>query len=194
MTKPDPIRILSRLHMVAALVRRILEEGSPGPGGALPYSTRVLLRWLEMGGRRRPQDVARFLSVTPSAATQMVGRLKRRGLVRAQPDPEDGRAELLSLTAKGAALVRNETKLEASRMEGFLARVPEPRRRVLAQGLEEAIELLLSADPTQIDLCLHCTALSSPHCELRRHGLRCPTERPPRRTPDAPLSDPPRPI
>ncbi len=194
MTKPDPIRILSRLHMVAALVRRTLEEGSPGPGGPLPYSTRVLLRWLEMGGRRRPQDVARFLSVTPSAATQMVGRLKRRGLIRAQPDPEDGRAELLTLTARGATLVRSEMELEASRMERFLALTPEPRRRALAQGLEEAIELLLRADPTQIDLCLHCTALSAPHCELRHHGLRCPTDRPQRGTPKEPLSDPPRPI
>jgi hypothetical protein len=132
--------------------------------------------------------------VTPSAATQLVARLKKRGLVKAQPDPEDGRAELLALTARGAALVRGEMDLEASRMERFLALTPEPRQKVLAQGLDEAIELLLRADPAQIDLCLHCTALSAPQCELRSHGLRCPTERRGRRTPKTALPDPSPPV
>lgn len=189
MTKSDPSRILSRLHMVTALVRRVLEDGAPASGEQLPYSTRILLRWLEAGGRRRPQDVARFLSVTPSAATQLVARLKKRGLVKAQPDPEDGRAELLTLTARGTALVRSDAELEARRMERFLAHTPDSRRRVLAQGLDEAIELLLRADPAQIDLCLHCSALAAPQCELRAHGLRCPTERKQRPTPKVALSD-----
>lgn len=191
MAKPDPTRILSRLHMVSALVRRVLEEGPPDASEQLPYSTRILLRWLQSGGRRRPQDVARFLSVTPSAATQLVARLKRRGLVNARADPDDGRAELLALTARGAALVHAETELEARRLERLLALTPEPRRKVLAQGLDEAVELLLRADPAQLDLCLHCTALSAPQCELRSHGLPCPTERRGGRTPKAALPDPP---
>lgn len=194
MNATDPKRILSRLHMVSALVRRVLEEGAPGPGQELAYSTRVLLRWLEASSGRRPQDVARFLSVTPSAATQLVARLKQRGLVRARPDPEDGRAELLWLTARGSTLVRTEAELEAARIERLLATTSQPRRRELAQGLDAAIELLLNADPVQIDLCLHCTALASPQCELRVHGLRCPTERPGRRTPKSPLPDPPGPV
>ncbi|MFD5599084.1 MarR family winged helix-turn-helix transcriptional regulator [Leucobacter sp. NPDC058333] len=49
-------------------------------------------------------DVQGGVLLSQPALSRMVDRLATRGLIAREPDPEDGRAVLLSLTADGAAL------------------------------------------------------------------------------------------
>jgi DNA-binding MarR family transcriptional regulator len=51
-------------------------------------------------------DVAEHLGVTKQAASQLVEQLVRRGYVTRETDPRDGRARLLTLTARGTACTR----------------------------------------------------------------------------------------
>jgi DNA-binding MarR family transcriptional regulator len=48
-------------------------------------------------------DVASLLDLNKSAASGMVQRLERAGMLRREPDPRDGRASLLFVTDKGEA-------------------------------------------------------------------------------------------
>jgi DNA-binding MarR family transcriptional regulator len=48
-------------------------------------------------------DVADVLDLNKSAASGMVQRLERAGLLRREPDPRDGRASRLTVTEKGEA-------------------------------------------------------------------------------------------
>jgi DNA-binding MarR family transcriptional regulator len=48
-------------------------------------------------------DVADLLDLNKSAASGMVQRLERAGLLRREPDPRDGRASRLFVTDKGEA-------------------------------------------------------------------------------------------
>jgi len=173
---PDPFRIARDLHMLSALTRRVLEEGIDCDGGEATFTQIVVLKWLDAATPRRSQHVARFLSASAPAASQFMTRLKRRGLVRSQPDPADQRAEHLLLTPRGRQLVRRHEARKSERLDRMLAGISAAERSRLAEGLEAAIDVLLRADPSTLDLCLHCGAHASPRCVLRQHGLRCPTE------------------
>lgn len=49
----------------------------------------------------RPTELARILGMRPTTLSNHLRRLGDRGLVRRRPDPHDGRAALIQLTAKG---------------------------------------------------------------------------------------------
>ena len=51
-------------------------------------------------------DLATMLGVTKQAAGQIVSDMEGRGLVSRRPDPDDGRARLLDLTADGRRALR----------------------------------------------------------------------------------------
>lgn len=47
------------------------------------------------------REISRAFDVDPSAATVAVDRLERRGLVHREPNPDDKRSKLVTLTDKG---------------------------------------------------------------------------------------------
>lgn len=76
------------------------------------YQVLRLLRWKKVGGLAgRPAaagggpltsgDVARYLELTPSATSQMLGLLESQGLVRRQPSEQDRRQIHVLLTDAG---------------------------------------------------------------------------------------------
>jgi DNA-binding MarR family transcriptional regulator len=177
---PEPVttRISRDLHILAALTRRILESGVPDAGREGVSFTQVsILKWIESAGPRRAQDVARFLSASAPAATQIIARLRKGGLIRSRRSVKDGRAEDLFLTPRARAIIRRHDALMVRRLRKVSAGVPEARLRAMSMGLESAIGMLLADHEPVEDMCLHCGALESPGCVMREHGFRCPTER-----------------
>ncbi len=61
----------------------------------------VLLHLDRAGSRLRMTDLAESVLLTASGTTRAVDRLERDGFVRRSPDPDDGRATFVSLTAAG---------------------------------------------------------------------------------------------
>ncbi|MEK7468655.1 MAG: MarR family transcriptional regulator [Planctomycetota bacterium] len=175
--EPHARRIARDLHMLADLTRRILESDvNAADGEGASFTQIVILKWLDSAGPRRAQDVAKYLSSSAPAATQLIGRLRRKGLVKSRPSLSDGRAEDLFITPRARALVRRHEALKMRRIERLWAGLPEVKRRIVAQGLEAAIDLLLTEKPSGKEMCLHCGAYESPNCVIRQHGFSCPTE------------------
>lgn len=176
MPDDDLQRLARDLHMLAALTRRVLESDLDAGRSGLSFPQLVILRWLAAAGKRRARDVAQFLSASAPAATQMLARLKRKGLVRSRTNRTDRRAGDLALTPAAHALLRRHAAGERRRLRRVLGGLTGPARRRLAGVLESAIEALLSDRPRVEDLCLHCGAHASPTCVARRFGYRCPTD------------------
>lgn len=65
-----------------------------------------VLATLERTGAARPGDLAAAEALNPTMLSRVIGHLERRGLVRRDPDPDDGRACLVSATREGRTLVR----------------------------------------------------------------------------------------
>jgi DNA-binding MarR family transcriptional regulator len=69
----------------------------------------VLLRVISLKGPCSQNELAMELGHTAPAITAMVRELATAGLAEVQPDPENGRRRLVSLTSSGADLVRRVT-------------------------------------------------------------------------------------
>ena len=50
---------------------------------------------------KSPADLASAFQITRPTMTSTLARMEKSGLVKVKPDPEDGRAKLVSVTAKG---------------------------------------------------------------------------------------------
>ena len=104
----------------------------------------AFLRLLYPAARKPPSQIAAELSLTRGGITKLADRLIAKGYVSREDDPEDGRGQMLKLTAKGAALVpklaaladRNELEffshLSAREKEQLMALL---KKTVLALGI-----------------------------------------------------------
>ncbi|MBM7776174.1 DNA-binding MarR family transcriptional regulator [Actinokineospora baliensis] len=100
-------------------------------------SAAAVLAGLSRGGEQRLGRLACGLSVDPSVISRQVAALTRAGLVGRRPDPEDGRAGLLSLTAAGARWLAEHRRREADRLVGVLAGWSEDDARCLLGHLRK---------------------------------------------------------
>lgn len=76
------------------LVQRMAESPLTPPDFAVTSA-------LRLAQPCRPTELARILGMRPTTLSNHLRRLGERGLVRRRPDPRDGRAALLQLTARG---------------------------------------------------------------------------------------------
>jgi DNA-binding MarR family transcriptional regulator len=82
----------------------------------LSFTSLSVLHTLSRTGACRLSDLVRTEQIKQPALTAAVAKLERDGLVRRGPDPSDGRASKLSLTAAGRSIV---SRRRAKRVEGL---------------------------------------------------------------------------
>jgi len=110
----------------------------------LSFSSLSVLHTLSRVEACRLSDLVRTEQIKQPALTAAVAKLERDGLVRRTPDPRDGRASMLSLTAAGRSIV---SRRHAERVEGLRRLVdrlpPADRDRLLgmADVLDRITEL-----------------------------------------------------
>ena len=115
--------------------RRIAAEGMDD----LRFADGVVFQHL-VAGPRTVGSLAERLGVTQQAASKAVVDLERRGYVRRDADPDDGRARRVALTARGEAAIdagrRHRAAVEAELAEQLGPRRVEEARRTLVDALE----------------------------------------------------------
>ena len=94
-------------------------------------------------GRRRMADLASSVLLTASGTTRAVDRLEHDGLVRRSPDPTDGRATLVSLTAAGRRRFRAAAPVH---LAGVRARFLDAITRREAEALRAVAVKVLAAN------------------------------------------------
>jgi DNA-binding MarR family transcriptional regulator len=100
-----------------------------------PSQTAVLTR-LWKGGASSASVLASAERVRPQSMATIVAALEQRGLIERTPDPEDGRRQVISLTARG----RRRAESDRRAREEWLARAIQERysekeRRVILDAL-----------------------------------------------------------
>jgi DNA-binding MarR family transcriptional regulator len=87
--------------MVAELVDRLAAAGYPD----LPAATHPVFENLDRDGTRLT-DLAARADMTHQSMGELIDTLEHRGYVERRPDPDDRRARLVCLTAKGRQMMR----------------------------------------------------------------------------------------
>jgi DNA-binding MarR family transcriptional regulator len=97
---------------------------------------------IDVEGGTRLTELARRANITPQAMGELVDDLERMGYVTRRPDPEDRRAKLIVLTARGVACV--EAAFETiARLEGRLDRLLGKEE---VGALREALHRIVTAE------------------------------------------------
>jgi DNA-binding MarR family transcriptional regulator len=89
----------------------------------------------------RLSDLAAQAQVTKATAGFIVDQLERSGLVARVPDPDDGRARLVTVTDRGHNAVRVAAEAVAAVEEEWTAHLGASRMRQLRQTLTQLREI-----------------------------------------------------
>lgn len=77
-----------------------------------------VLAQLDMsGGQLRLSDLASAIVLSPSGLSKLLDRMEASGLIQREPDPDDARASLATLTPEGRALVERARRSHHALLE-----------------------------------------------------------------------------
>jgi DNA-binding MarR family transcriptional regulator len=111
---------------------------------ALSSSAIAALDRLATEGPLRVSDLAAAEAITQPGVTTLVHRLAQGGYAERVPDPSDGRAALVRITARGRAALAERFAARADLLQARLATLSSADQRLIAAALP-AIERLIAA-------------------------------------------------
>jgi DNA-binding MarR family transcriptional regulator len=111
----EPSTTIARDELLAGLeqevgvmirrIRRVIGERARSVHPDLQSSSYLMLTWLDQHGAQRSSAMAEAFGIDKGAISRQVQHLLDLGLVDRSPDPADGRATLVSVTADAAARI-----------------------------------------------------------------------------------------
>ena len=137
MATTDGEQIAAVLQSAAVLLVRHLTYGQ---GQSLTAST--VLALLDDEGPVRISALAVASGVSQPSVTELVGRLQREGLVTRLSDPQDARATLVDITARGRAQRMKLQKSIHDRLIGLLDMLPDESRATLSLAMRVAAPII----------------------------------------------------
>jgi DNA-binding MarR family transcriptional regulator len=155
--KPDPVdRLISAwkaelpevLGPTSELTRRILvlagELGAATrrelPEFGLTGAEFDVLAALRRSGEpysMKPNELSRALLLSTGGTSNVINHLVAEGLVEREPDPDDGRSNLIRLTSKGAKLAEEAVLATSAAHEELFAGIPPAVLRAATKALRE---------------------------------------------------------
>jgi DNA-binding MarR family transcriptional regulator len=116
----------------------------------LGFSSLSVLHTLSRRGPTRLTALTATEQLTQPAITSLVTRLERDGLVERRPDPDDGRAVLVALTAAGADVVRSRHADRVTRLGRLIAGLDDAEQAAISAAMPALRHVIkLSAVPPQ---------------------------------------------
>ena len=140
--KPD-IRQIQELGYIFLLVLNdVYSDYSNKTFNETTGAQKKIVLYLGLHGPQNMSEIARQMRVTTAAATGVVDKLVRAGLVVRSHDEHDRRAVRIDLSGAGRRMLGQLKRVHEKRLEDILEVLPPDKRRELIRSLVRAHELL----------------------------------------------------
>ncbi len=106
----------------------------------LQYSDYAVLSLLRYSGALSPKRLNAFLAITSGGLTKTIQRLEKQQLIRREPDPEDGRGTLVSLSKKGLRILARVFTEDVRAHEELLSDLSSAGRKRIASALRDLLD------------------------------------------------------
>jgi len=157
-------------HLLALLTDVLHEMITDRPlrevGGEITPSLAQGLQFVYQHGACSMRDVARGLSTTLPAASQLVDRLVKKEWVTRSDNKEDRRLSEIRLTDTGRRLAEAIRSKRVEGMSRILDRMDAGNRRALVESLESFIAAGIESADSALETCSHCGTDHTPECVL----------------------------
>lgn len=106
----------------------------------LKYSDYAVLSLLRFSGAMSPKRLNVYLAITSGGLTKTIQRLEKKQLVAREPDPDDGRGTLVSLTKQGERTVARIFSEDVRAHEDLLSDFSSAGRKRIASALRDLLD------------------------------------------------------
>jgi DNA-binding MarR family transcriptional regulator len=133
----SPMGVVGRISRLAQLLQDELEPvfAARGVNGG-EFDVLAALRRAGRPYRLTPTELSRALMVTSGGMTKRLIALEARGLIRREPDPNDGRSTTVLLTREGKRLVEELLPEHVANEDRLLGELSSKERAEFARLLE----------------------------------------------------------
>lgn len=160
--------LLHHSHLLSSAVRDVLELNLLHEAAGDEISARQLhlLQFIAPSGHYI-DEVAKFLGVTPPAATRAIDQLEQMGLVVRFPSERDRRLTMLGCSERGRKLVTQYRALVRNRVAAALEGFTDEELTELTLLLERYALALLGDGGIRNTPCLRCAGWYDRNCTLQ---------------------------
>jgi len=130
----DATTAAREVRVVVGRLRRRLKELS-GQHELTPSQVSVLSR-IDKGGPASASELAAAERIRPQSMAAILAPLEEQGIIRRDPDPRDGRRQVVSIAPAGRKKIEGDRQIREEWLaQALRERFTEAERRTLMQGL-----------------------------------------------------------
>jgi DNA-binding MarR family transcriptional regulator len=138
-TGPDPAELAGGLRVAALRLAYALRR--PGSTPDLTPSRYTALTTLEKRGSLRPGDLAEAMAIAKPTLSRLLEALTAGGWIVREVDPDDRRASLVGLSARGHDVLDRIRREATTALRDDIDALSADQQRVLAAALPVLVEV-----------------------------------------------------
>ena len=138
--EPDVTEVAAALRVSIGLLLRRMRQIRPDGELSLP-ETSALAR-LDRSGPATSSALAKEEQISPQSMGATLAGLEARGLVARQPDPDDGRRAVLTLTGAGQQVLRDKRSARVAQLAAALSSAFSPAEVIQLKAAAPLLERL----------------------------------------------------
>jgi DNA-binding MarR family transcriptional regulator len=138
--EPDVTEVAAALRVSIGLFLRRLRQVQPAGELSLPEMS--ALARLDRSGPATSSALAKLEQISPQSMGATLAALEARGLVARQPDPDDGRRAVLTLTGAGQQVLRDKRSARVAQLAAALSSAFSPAEVIQLKAAAPLLERL----------------------------------------------------
>ena len=88
------------------------------------------------------QEIAKNLGFTKGGATRVVNRLEKKGYIKRQRSPDDGRVCCVKVTSQGTLLVKSVNREKEDRINEIMSKIDPGMQEVIKTALQSFVRAI----------------------------------------------------